>query len=442
MHRCVGLQKLRDDSVTGFVVRGQPLFLFADYLRLFLRSDQYLYRRFLEVVHTDKAFTLASREQRRFVQEIREVRAGEADRSLCERVKVYVFLKRLAVRVNLEYFLASVDIRVVYRDLAVKASGTQQRRVEYIRTVGRRDDDDSLVAAEAVHLDEQLVQCLLALVVTAAESGSAVTSDRVDFVYEYDARRILLSGVEQVAHTRRADADVHLDEIRTGDRVERNPGLSGYRLCEQGFTCAGRSHEQDAVRYVRAEPRELSRIAQELDDLDELLLLLIRSGYILEVYLLFLVRAELGASLAEAAYLAALAAGSRELIDYEEPEYNEQYDYYRVRQQADPPRDIDRFGDVVLLDDAVAELLLYSVAELLPEHVVVAQLERDYRIVLLYYSQPVVAVYLKGFDLLFVEQPVNIAVNDLLARLIAEQRRRREEYHADQHHVEDHYLII
>ena len=52
---------------------------------------------------------------------------------------------------------------------------------------------------EAVHLDEQLVERLLALVVTAAEAGAAVAADGVDLVDEDDAGRVLLALLEQVA---------------------------------------------------------------------------------------------------------------------------------------------------------------------------------------------------------------------------------------------------
>src|SRR3712207_7270607 len=45
-------------------------------------------------------------------------------------------------------------------DLAVETAGAEQGRIEHVRTVGRRDDDDAFVRLEAVHLDEQLVQRL------------------------------------------------------------------------------------------------------------------------------------------------------------------------------------------------------------------------------------------------------------------------------------------
>jgi hypothetical protein len=57
-----------------------------------------------------------------------------------------------------------------------------------VRPVRRGDQDDAAAGVEAVHLDEQLVQGLLALVVPAAEgAGAALAADRVDLVDEDDA---------------------------------------------------------------------------------------------------------------------------------------------------------------------------------------------------------------------------------------------------------------
>ena len=56
--------------------------------------------------------------------------------------------------------------------LPVEATRAQQRRVQNVRPVGRRDDDDASVTLKAVHLRQQLVERLLALVVAAADACS------------------------------------------------------------------------------------------------------------------------------------------------------------------------------------------------------------------------------------------------------------------------------
>src|SRR5690606_32970676 len=99
----------------------------------------------------------------------------------------------------------------------------------------------ALVAFEAVHLDQQLVQRLLALVVTAAEARAAMTADRVDFVDEDDTRRVLLRLVEHVADARGADADEHLYEIGARNREKRHLRLTRDRTREQRLAGAGRA---------------------------------------------------------------------------------------------------------------------------------------------------------------------------------------------------------
>src|SRR6202008_2151983 len=137
---------------------------------------------------------------------------------------------------------------------------------------------DVVLRLEAVHLDEQLVEGLLALVVTAAEAGAAVAPDGVDLVHEDDAGGFLLGLLEEIAHARGADADEHLDEVRAGDREERHAGLAGDGTREQRLTGARRPVQQHARRDARAERLELLGVLQELLDLVELLYGLVDAG--------------------------------------------------------------------------------------------------------------------------------------------------------------------
>src|SRR5690606_23639520 len=113
------------------------------------------------------------------------------------------------------------------------------------------------------------------LVVTAAESGAAVAADGVDLVDEDDAGCVLLALLEEVAYARGTDADEHLDEVGAGHGEERTSGLAGDGACEQRLAGAGRADEQHALGQTTAEPAELLRVLQELDDLLELVLRLI-----------------------------------------------------------------------------------------------------------------------------------------------------------------------
>ena len=82
-----------------------------------------------------------------------------------------------------------------------------------------------LVGLEAVHLHEQLVEGLLALVVAAAQARAALPADGVDLVDEDDAGHTLLGQIEQVAHAGSAHADEHLNEV-TSRRSRRTARLA------------------------------------------------------------------------------------------------------------------------------------------------------------------------------------------------------------------------
>ena len=122
------------------------------------------------------------------------------------RLQVDVGGERLALGVHAEDGLARRQLGPVDEDPPIEAARPQQRRVEHVRAVGRGDDDDQIGPVEAVHLREQLVQRLLALVVAAAEAGAARAADGVDLVDEHDGGRALLGLLEQIAHARGARA--------------------------------------------------------------------------------------------------------------------------------------------------------------------------------------------------------------------------------------------
>ena len=98
--------------------------------------------------------------------------------------------------------------------LAVKATRAQQSGVKDVRAVGGRHDDDAHIGLEPVHLDEHLVECLLALIIAAAQTRTAVSAHGIDFIDEDDARRTFLGLLEHVAHASSPYTHKHFDEIR------------------------------------------------------------------------------------------------------------------------------------------------------------------------------------------------------------------------------------
>ena len=223
--------------------------------------------------------------------------------------------------------LATLHVGTADDDAPVEAAGPEQRRIEHVRAVGRRHQDHAFVRFEAVHLDQQLVQRLLALVVSAAEAGAAMTADSVDFIDEDDAGRVLLALLEQIANAARADAHEHFDEVRTGDGEERHIRFAGDGAGKQRLARSGRSDQQHALRNASAELLEFLGLTQELDDFLQLFLGLFYPRHVLECDLLLLRRVQPRAAFPETERFISAAL---HLPHHENPERQQQNERYCV----------------------------------------------------------------------------------------------------------------
>ena len=282
MHRVGVRQRRGHQGVPALVVGRDLLLLLAHDPRALLRTGDHPVDRLVQRHRVDQLLVRPRSEQRGLVEDVREVGTGEPRRTPGEGHQVDVLRDRLARGVHLEDLEPALQVRSVDGDLPVEPARAQQRRVEDVGPVGGRDQDHAALDVEAVHLDQQLVEGLLALVVAAAHAGAAVPPDGVDLVDEDDGRRVGLGLLEQVTDPRGADTDEHLDEVRAGDRVERHAGLAGDGTGEQRLAGAGRAVEQHALGDLGAHGLELGRVLEELLDLLELLDRLVGAGHVLE----------------------------------------------------------------------------------------------------------------------------------------------------------------
>ena len=156
---------------------------------LALRAGDDAVDRLVRTRHADDLLVAPRGQDRRLVDEVGQVGAGEARRSGGRRLQIdrpcraacpCTWTSRIARRP-----LMSGRSRITCRSKRPGRSSAGSR------TSGR------LVAAmtmtlvlrvEAVHLDQDLVERLLALVVAAAQAGAALAADGVDLVDEDDAR--------------------------------------------------------------------------------------------------------------------------------------------------------------------------------------------------------------------------------------------------------------
>ena len=280
VHRIGMVEQMAHERVPALVVGDGMLGLLVHHTALTLRAGDDALHRLAHLAHGDDLLAAPRREQGRFVHEVRQIGAGEARGDLRDLRQIDIRPDGLVLGMHLQDALAALHVGGVHDDLAVEAAGTQKRRIEHVGAVRGRDEHHGVVGLEAVHFHEQLVQGLLALVVTAAKARAALAPHRVNLVDEDDGGGSLFRILEQIAHAARAHAHEHLDEVRARDAEERHARLAGHGAREQGFAGARRAHEQAASRNLRTHGLVLGGIGQKVLDLLHLLHGLIDAGHI------------------------------------------------------------------------------------------------------------------------------------------------------------------
>ena len=337
-------QDPHDDRVTAFVEGDDLLLGVADHPAAPLRSGDDSLERLLELGHADDLLAPPCGQDGRLVDQVGQVGPGEAGGLLGDAFDVDRLVERLALGVDLEDGRSATHVRPVEDDLTVEPTGTQQGRVEHVGAVGRGHYDHVGVRIEAVHLDQDLVEGLLALIVRAAEAGATLAADRVDLVHEDDARAVPLGLVEQVANAAGTDSHKHLDELGARDREERDAGLPGHGPGHQRLAGAGRPDQQDATRDARTERVELLGVLQKLDDFLELGLGLVHAGDVVERHDRLVAEEHPGPALAEAQRLVIGALG---LAHHEQDEPDDHDQRQEPRDEDPQPRSVGcRLGGV------------------------------------------------------------------------------------------------
>ena len=367
VHRVGVLQDMPHQGVTALVVGDGRALDVGHHAALALRTGDHALHGLLDLVHRDLVLMAARGEQRGLVEEIRQVGAGKAHGELGQLLELDVLGKRLVLGVHAQDLLAAAHVGAVHGDLTVKTAGTQQRRVQDVRTVGGGQQNHGLGLVKAVHLDQQLVQGLLALVVTAAQAGAALATDGVDLVDKDDRGRLRLGLFEQVAHAGSAHAHEHLHKVGAGDGEERHARLTGNGLGEQRLTGARRAYQQNTARNLGTQLAVAVGVDQKVANLLELLHGLLDAGDVLELYLGARGLVGLGVGLAE---LHRLVVGAHHLPHEVEDDEDERDGGKHRNQQVGP-----EVGVVGVHDVGRARVVGHELGQRVGAHV--GGLERD-----------------------------------------------------------------
>src|SRR3989344_1708634 len=205
-------------------------------------------------------FTQTRGENCPFVYKIFEIGSGKTWRALGNMAQTDTRFKRLPFCMNLENRLALFDVWKIQNDSPVKPARAQERGVENVGTIGRRYDNALFSPLKTVHLNENLVERLLALVMPAAKTGAAMAPDRIDLVDKNNRRSGFLCRAKQITHTRGPDTDKHQKKSRRKNMEKRPARLSRNRAGKKSLSGAGRAHKENAARDPRANLKKFLRV--------------------------------------------------------------------------------------------------------------------------------------------------------------------------------------
>ena len=273
-----------DDGVAGLVV-GDELVLTGGEgggTTLLLQADHDTVDGTVDLLPADGGLAVAGGGDGGLIHEVLELSAGETGSTTGDGLEVDVGFERLATGVDAKDALTALEVGKVDGDLAIETAGTEEGLVQNIDTVGSGNGNDAGVAIETVHLDKDLVDGLLTLIVTTGETGTTLTTDGIDLIDEDDAGCILLGLTEDVADTGGTDTDEHLDELGTRDGDEGNTGLTSDGLGQEGLTSTGRSVQDDTTGDAASVSRVNLGLLEEIDNLGKLELGTVATGDVLE----------------------------------------------------------------------------------------------------------------------------------------------------------------
>ena len=168
MNRIALRQQPSHHCVTGFVISRRLLFVFAHHHATAFGTHQDLILGALKVHHFHQLRITASGKKSSFVNEVSQVSTTHTGRTASNHCGIDVTPHRHLTDMNVQNLFTTAHIRQRHHNLTVKATRTQQSRVQDVRTVRCGNHDHVRAGFKTVHFHQHLVQRLFAFVVTAA----------------------------------------------------------------------------------------------------------------------------------------------------------------------------------------------------------------------------------------------------------------------------------
>ena len=212
----VGIVKnVTHQRVTALVKCNGAAFALGKNATLLFGTGNNAFKRLFNFVHTNNRFVATRAQKRSLIQKIGQVGTGKTGGKLGYIFQINRRRKRLISCVNLKDCFPTHNVGRANLHAAVKTTRTKQRRVENVGAVCCCNKDNGVVFFKTIHLNKQLVEGLLALIMTAANTRATLTSHGIDFVDKHDGRGSMFCLLKEVAHTRCTHAYKHFNKVGT-----------------------------------------------------------------------------------------------------------------------------------------------------------------------------------------------------------------------------------
>ena len=283
-----------------FMVGNNAAFLCGKNTILLLLAYKHHLHCLQQILLGNSASSLLHGKNGAFIDHIGKIRAHGAGGCQGNGIEIYGIVQMYILCVHLQDLHSSLQVRPVHNDTPVKTPRTKKGRIQYLGTVGSRQDQKTTFGIEAIHLCKKLVQSLLSLVISAAIMGIPGLADGIDLIDKNDTGSILFCFFKKIPDTGSTHADEHFHKFRTGQGKEGHMRLSCHSLREQGLSCARRPHQKSSFGKLRSDRRIFPGIVQEIHHFLKRFLCLVLACHILEGDACLLLDISLGAAFSDA----------------------------------------------------------------------------------------------------------------------------------------------
>ena len=252
----------------------------VDQAILLFKTGHDPFNRLFKLSHARFFLAAAHRQQRSFIDQIGKVSADHARGHRGQLPEIQIFFHLNVLQVDFQNFFTALFVRPIHQDVAVKASGPQQRRIQYFGPVGGRQQDNTDVGIKTIHLHQELIQRLLAFIVTAHGSDPSGLSKRIQLIDENDTGGFFGGLLEEISYPRGPQAHKHFHKLRAAHAEKRHPAFTGHGLGQHGFAGSRRADQQSPSGYFPPQVGVFARFFQELHHFHQFLFGLINTGHI------------------------------------------------------------------------------------------------------------------------------------------------------------------